>query len=66
MLGNTVKSLNLAIVSNNPWLISTSAEGLDPSQLSGDVVDARTNGAWVETGQLPGTRSIGFDIRIGF
>ncbi len=66
ILGSTVKSLNFAIVANNPWLIYTSAEGIDPSQLSGDAVDARTNGAWVETGQLPGTRSIGFDIRIGF
>ncbi len=67
MLGtNFVKSLSLAFVANNPWLIYTSAEGIDSSQLSGDAVDARTNGAWVETGQLPSTRSLGFDIRIGF
>jgi hypothetical protein len=66
MLGNTLKSLQVAIVANNPWLIYTSAAGIDPSQISGDTQDARTNGAWVDGGQLPGTRSIGFDFRFGF
>jgi hypothetical protein len=66
MLGNVVKSLNVAIIGNNPWLIYTGADGLDPSELSGDSVDSRTNGSWVEGGQLPGTRSFGLDLKIGF
>lgn len=57
MLGNTVRSLNLALVAHNPWLIKSNVDGIDPSELDGN---------WVEGGQLPGVRSIGFDLKIGF
>ncbi len=57
---------SVAIVSNNTWLIHSDVPGIDPSQVSGDTRDARNNGSWVDSGQLPATRSIGFDIRLGF
>ena len=61
-----LKRVNLAIVANNPWLIHTNVKGIDPSEISGDEEDARNNGAWVDGGQLPSTRSLGFDIKLGF
>jgi TonB-linked SusC/RagA family outer membrane protein len=63
---NFVRTASLAIVANNPWLIKTNVPGLDPSQVSGDTRNSRNNGAWVDSGQLPATRSVGFDIRLGF
>lgn len=61
-----VRTASFAIVANNPWLIKSNVPGLDPSQVSGDTRNSRNNGAWVDSGQLPSTRSIGFDIRLGF
>jgi hypothetical protein len=61
-----IKRASIAIIGNNLWLIHSNVPGIDPSEVSGQVRNARTNGAWVEGGQLPGTRSIGFDIRLGF
>ncbi|WPR75733.1 SusC/RagA family TonB-linked outer membrane protein [Algoriphagus sp. NG3] len=63
---NFLRTAAVAVVANNPWLIKTNVPGLDPSQLSGDTRTSRNNGAWVDSGQLPATRSIGFDIRLGF
>ncbi|WP_339866462.1 SusC/RagA family TonB-linked outer membrane protein [uncultured Algoriphagus sp.] len=63
---NFVRTASFAVVANNPWLIKTNVPGLDPSQVSGDTRNSRNNGAWVDSGQLPSTRSIGFDIRLGF
>ncbi|MDN5203430.1 SusC/RagA family TonB-linked outer membrane protein [Fulvivirgaceae bacterium BMA10] len=59
-----IKGASVAIVANNPWLIHAKVDGIDPSEISGDTVNARNNGAWVESGNLPGTRSIGFDIML--
>ncbi len=61
-----VKRASISFVANNLWLIHTGADGIDPSQISGDTRDARNNGAWVEGGNLPPTRTVGFDIRLGF
>ena len=61
-----LRTASMAIVANNPWLIKTNVPGLDPSQISGDTRQSRNNGAWVDSGQLPATRSVGFDIRLGF
>ncbi|MCG8319142.1 MAG: SusC/RagA family TonB-linked outer membrane protein [Cytophagales bacterium] len=61
-----VKSASVSFVANNLWLIYTDAQGIDPSEISGDTEDARNNGAWVESGNLPPTRTLGFDIRLGF
>ncbi|MDH5397346.1 MAG: SusC/RagA family TonB-linked outer membrane protein [Cyclobacteriaceae bacterium] len=66
LLGDMVKNVNVAVIANNPWLIYTAVDGIDPSEMGGQEVDARTNGAWVEGGQLPATRSLGFDIKISF
>jgi len=57
MLGNSIRSLSLAFVAHNPWLISSNIDGIDPSEQGGN---------WVEGGQLPGVRSLGFDLKIGF
>lgn len=61
-----VKSATVALVANNPWLIHTKVDGIDPSEIGGDTVEARNNGAWTEGGNLPGTRSFGVDIRLKF
>ena len=61
-----VKRASVSFVANNLWLIYTDAEGIDPSEIGGDIEDARNNGAWVEGGNLPPTRTLGFDIRLGF
>ncbi|MBT29326.1 MAG: SusC/RagA family TonB-linked outer membrane protein [Thalassobius sp.] len=67
LLSNTfIKRASIAFVANNPWLIYTAASGIDPSELGGDTEDARINGAWVDGGQLPATRSLGVDLKIGF
>ncbi len=63
---NFLNRASFAIVSNNTWLIHSEVPGIDPSQVSGDTRNARNNGSWVDSGQLPATRSIGFDIRLGF
>ncbi len=61
-----VKSATIAIVANNPFLIYSKVDGIDPTEIGGDTVEARNNGSWVESGNLPGTRSIGVDLRIKF
>ncbi len=55
-----VKGASLSLVARNIWLIAVSKEnkhGWDPSELS------QTYG---ESGQVPGTRSYGFNIRLNF
>lgn len=61
-----IKNAAVAFVANNPWLIHSKVDGIDPSEIGGDTVDARNNGSWVESGNLPPTRSFGLDIRLGF
>ena len=61
-----IRSASVAFVANNPWLIHANVDGIDPSEIGGDSVDARNNGAWVESGNLPGTRTFGFDLRLDF
>jgi hypothetical protein len=54
-------------VANNPLLIwSAIGGGIDPSEVNGDTRFSRTNAAWVEAGNLPPTRTMGFDIKVGF
>ncbi|WP_442588815.1 SusC/RagA family TonB-linked outer membrane protein [Pedobacter sp. AW31-3R] len=54
-----LKSANLAFIVGNAWLISAPGKkyGVDPSELEN---------FWQEGGQLPQTRTIGFNLRIGF
>ncbi len=62
----SIKSVSIAMVANNPFLLFSKVDGIDPSEISGDTVNARNNGAWVESGNLPGTRSLGVDLRVKF
>jgi hypothetical protein len=61
-----LKGASIAFVANNPWLIYSKVDGIDPSEIGGDTVEARNNGSWVESGNLPGTRTFGFDLRLKF
>ena len=63
---NFIKGASLAFVANNPFLLYSKVDGIDPSEISGDTVESRNNGAWSESGNLPGTRSFGFDLRLKF
>ncbi|MCH7410161.1 SusC/RagA family TonB-linked outer membrane protein [Belliella sp. DSM 111904] len=52
---------NVGIIARNLWLIHTKIDGFDPSEFGSGA-----NGfAYFESGQLPGVRSIGFNIRLG-
>jgi len=57
VLGNFIKGANLGIIVNNAWLIYAPAKeyGIDPSELEN---------TWYEGGQLPSTRSLGFNLRV--
>lgn len=54
-----VKSANLAFIIGNAWLISAPGKkyGVDPSELEN---------FWQEGGQLPSTRTIGVNLKVGF
>lgn len=52
---------NIALIAKNLWLIHSNVEGLDPSEFG-----VGANGyAYFESGQLPGVRSFGFNIKLG-
>lgn len=48
---------SLSLVARNPWLIYTAVPGIDPSESAG---------SWIEGGQLPGTRTIGLNLKVTF
>lgn len=56
-LGKFIQNANIAIVARNPLLIYATSKDFDPSEISA------TAG---ETGQYPGTRGFGFNLRVGF
>lgn len=56
-LGRWLTRANFAIVAKNPWLIYAKTKDFDPSQI------ANLSG---EDGNFPGTRSIGFNLKLGF
>lgn len=56
-LEKVFQSANFSIVARNPWLIYSAAKNFDPSEISG---------VQGEDGQYPGTRSIGFNLRVRF
>lgn len=56
-IGRFLQSATFSIVARNPWLIYTAAKGFDPSEMS------NLGG---EDGQLPGTRGIGVNLKLGF
>ncbi len=56
-LNKWVNRANFAIVARNPWLIYAKTKDFDPSQISA------VSG---EGGGFPATRSIGFNLKVGF
>ncbi|MFI5451716.1 SusC/RagA family TonB-linked outer membrane protein [Pedobacter sp. UC225_61] len=52
-----VQNATFSVVARNPVLIYAKTKDFDPSEISG-------NGG--ESGQLPGTRGFGFNLRVGF
>ncbi|WP_276498784.1 SusC/RagA family TonB-linked outer membrane protein [Pontibacter litorisediminis] len=56
-LGNVIQNAHFSIVSRNPVLIYAKTKDFDPSEVSAVAG---------ETGQLPGTRGLGFNLRIQF
>jgi len=56
-IGKWVKTAVFSVVSRNPWLIYTKARDFDPSEISN---------VYGEDAQFPGTRSIGFNLKLGF
>jgi len=56
-IGRYVKTAVFSVVSRNPWLIYTKNKGFDPSEISN---------VFGEDGQLPGTRSLGVNLKLGF
>jgi len=51
------QSGSFSIITQNPWLIYADSKKIDPSQLEG---------TWNEGGQLPATKSLGFNLKIVF
>lgn len=56
-IGKYVKNAVFSVVSRNPWLIYSKTKGFDPSEISS---------VYGEDGQLPGTRSVGVNLKLGF
>ena len=56
-IGKYVKTAIFSVVSRNPWLIYSKNKGFDPSEISN---------VYGEDGQLPGTRSVGVNLKLGF
>lgn len=56
-ISNSIKNATLSIIARNPWLIYAKTSDFDPSEIS------NVHG---EDGQLPGTRSIGVNLKLGF
>ncbi len=48
---------SISLIARNPWLIYSKIKGIDPSESAG---------SWIEGGQLPGTRTIGLNLKITF
>jgi len=56
-IGKYVRTAIFSVVSRNPWLIYVKNKGFDPSEISN---------VYGEDGQLPGTRSVGVNLKLGF
>ncbi|MFZ4377830.1 MAG: SusC/RagA family TonB-linked outer membrane protein, partial [Saprospiraceae bacterium] len=52
-----VQGATISLVARNPWLIYAQNRDFDPSELAG---------TFGENGQFPGTRSIGFNLKLQF
>ena len=56
-LGKYIQNATFSIIAKNPWLIYSTTKDFDASEIS------QVQG---EDGQLPGTRSMGVNLKIGF
>jgi hypothetical protein len=52
-----VKNATFSVVARNPWLIYSKVKGFDPSEMSDNTG---------ESGQFPGTRSLGVNLKLSF
>ncbi len=52
-----VNSLIVSFIARNPWLISSKSKDFDPSEIGQ---------RYGENGQFPGSRSFGFNVKVGF
>lgn len=56
-LSKYIQNATFSVIARNPWLIYSKAKDFDASEISN---------TYGEDGQLPGTRSLGVNLRIGF
>ena len=56
-LSKYVQNATLSVIARNPWLIYAKNRDFDPSEISS---------VQGEDGQFPGTRSFGFNLKVGF
>lgn len=56
-IGKTIQNATFSVVARNPWLIYAKTRDFDPSEITA---------VYGESGQYPGTRSYGFNLKIGF
>jgi len=56
-MGKVVQNATFSVVARNPWLIYTPNRNFDPGEISS---------VFGENGQTPGTRSLGFNLKVGF
>jgi TonB-linked SusC/RagA family outer membrane protein len=56
-LSKHIKNATFSVIARNPWLIYAKTKDFDPSEISN---------VYGEDGQLPGTRSLGVNLRVGF
>ena len=57
-----IQNLGLSFIARNLWLIHSEVDGIDPSEIS-----PGSNGyVFQENGQLPGVRSLGLQLKVGF
>ncbi len=56
-VGKWLQNATISLVARNPWLIYAQNRDFDPSEL-GQL--------YGENGQFPGTRSLGFNLKLGF
>jgi hypothetical protein len=56
-VSKVLQNASLSLVARNPWLIYATTKDFDPSEISN---------VYGENGQFPGTRSLGFNLKLGF
>ncbi|MFN7116910.1 MAG: SusC/RagA family TonB-linked outer membrane protein [Saprospiraceae bacterium] len=56
-LGKWLQTATISVVARNPWLIYAANRDFDPSEMGQ---------SYGENGQFPGSRSLGFNLKLGF